>query len=430
MSIIIREYLDSDMYTTDSRNSINIEENKKSTSEITAKVLVVDIEGIHVGPTRNYTWYTEEALKKSIPTWTKPYERPLILHHNEKDGKTIGRVVNALYTDVHTRSKTGALVFTCTVADEEGKEGVKDGRLQTVSIGVIAHDVRCSICGQVITDDGECDHERGSIYDGKTCYWMIYSMEAKELSYVIVPSDIYANTIKIHSSNDKLLKENYVKEGEMNMAKNSNDTKESIIDEKVEKETCEDVAALKVKIAELNKTIEELKAKLADVEKENSESKKLKENAETELISLTKQLKELAIEQIFTLREQLGRPELSKDNLENRSQESLMDSILDLKEEMNITKVKTVEVKEELNTENKNIKEKIEDIKENKEENPDISTIEKPINESLIDKDKDHSSKNKEYNEKNFALNVKESEGTSNNNYEENLDFIKSFYKI
>ena len=70
--------------------------------------------------------------------------------------------------------------------DKEGIEQIKDGRLKTVSIGVIAHDVRCSICGEqveIIDEYGNtaCGHSKGNVYDDQVCYWKIYKMEAKEL---------------------------------------------------------------------------------------------------------------------------------------------------------------------------------------------------------------------------------------------------------
>lgn len=447
MSIIIKEYLDSDIKNTDANQHFSLTEDYRNLNTVSENSLMVDIEGIHVGPTRNYTWYTEKALKDSIPTWTKPYERPLILHHNEKDGKIIGRILNAEYTTRNTRSGTGALIFSCNIPDEEGKNGVKDGRLKTTSIGVLAHDVRCSICGQIITEDGECEHERGMKYDDETCYWMIYKMEAKELSYVIVPSDIYASNIKIYSTKASSLKENFKEEGELCMAKTTTvEEKETVIDEKIEVKTKEEekeqeseTETLKATILELQKTIKELEDKVKKYEKDATEEKKMRENAEGELVRINKQLKEFAIEQILVLRNQLKRPVLAKEKLENRSQESLMDSILDLKEELNIDgNIPLAEENDDKVKEDKiDIKENIEEIKENENEAIDgnnveesIFSIEKPQKESLIDKGKDVLSKNMEEKEKNFALNVKENEEDSNNNYEEELNYIKNYYKL
>ena len=170
--------------------------------------IMVDIEGIHSIVTRNFTYYTPECLKKSAPYWTNPYERPVIMHHNDKDGIQIGRIKAAEYQE-QTRAKSPGLLFTCNIGDEAGIKGVKNGTLSTVSIGAVIHKATCSICGQNIATEGECEHQRGRKYEGKLCYWLMEEMEPKELSYVIVPSDRYANTVKIYKPKDISAKESY-----------------------------------------------------------------------------------------------------------------------------------------------------------------------------------------------------------------------------
>ena len=170
--------------------------------------IMVDIEGIHSIVTRNFTYYTPECLKKSAPYWTTPYERPVIMHHNDKDGIQIGRVKMAEYLE-ETRAKAPGLLFTCNIGDEAGIKGVKNGTLSTVSLGAVIHKATCSICGQNIAAEGECEHQRGRKYEGKLCYWLMEDMEPKELSYVIVPSDRYANTVRIYKPKDISAKESY-----------------------------------------------------------------------------------------------------------------------------------------------------------------------------------------------------------------------------
>ena len=170
--------------------------------------IMVDIEGIHSILTRNFTYYTPECLKKSAPLWTTPYERPVIMHHNDKDGVQIGRVKVAEYLE-ETRAKAPGLLFTCNIGDEAGIKGVKNGTLSTVSLGAVIHKATCSICGQNIAAEGECEHQRGRRYDGELCYWKMEEMEPKELSYVIVPSDRFANTVKIYKPKDLGAKESY-----------------------------------------------------------------------------------------------------------------------------------------------------------------------------------------------------------------------------
>lgn len=183
---------------------LNIVENSANIANIDPQSLMVDIEGMHSNiVTGNYTSYTPEALIGSIPSWTQPYKKPVIMHHNEKDGKIIGRIINVSSKENSTRSGTPALLFTVNIPDEDGKKQTQDGRLATVSVGISASDVRCSICGANVAEC-QCEHKRGEKYNGKVCYWEIRSFKGKELSYVITPSDPYAHIIKVYSpTNDK-----------------------------------------------------------------------------------------------------------------------------------------------------------------------------------------------------------------------------------
>ena len=177
-------------------------------SAVSPDSINVDIEGIHSIVTRNFTYYTPECLKKSIPYWTSPYEKPVIMHHKDKDGVQIGRIKSVEFLE-KTRAGMPGLLFTCNIGDEAGVKGVKNGTLSTVSLGAIVHKATCSICGQNIAAEGECEHKRGRKYDGNLCYWIMEEMEPKELSYVIVPSDKYANTIKIYKPRKNDTQESY-----------------------------------------------------------------------------------------------------------------------------------------------------------------------------------------------------------------------------
>ncbi len=107
-------------------NKINLSEGYTQTY-IDKDSLMVDIEAIHSIITRNDTLYTEQCIKDSIPYWTAPYERPVIMHHNEKDGKIIGRVKAANAITKSERSGTAALELVANIGDEEGKKGIKNG---------------------------------------------------------------------------------------------------------------------------------------------------------------------------------------------------------------------------------------------------------------------------------------------------------------
>ena len=225
--------------------------------------IMVDIEGIHSIVTRNFTLYTPECLKKSAPYWTTPYERPVIMHHNDRDGIQVGRIKVAEYLE-ETRAKSPGLLFTCNIGDEAGIKGVKNGTLSTVSIGAVIHKATCSICGQNIAAEGECEHQRGRKYEGKLCYWLMEEMEPKELSYVIVPSDRYANTIRIYKPKDISAKEFYNEGG--------NDEPMGIFDNidlpLTEPEAKENAQEEQIEVQEAEKAVEEPKAEEAVIVEE------------------------------------------------------------------------------------------------------------------------------------------------------------------
>lgn len=172
-------------------------------NNVKAKGLKVEIEALHFYPyaTRNDTRYYESAMRESLHKWTYPYNIPVIKHHNDEDGETIGRVINAEIKESQRLPGTKALVLTADILTPDAQEEVKNGLLDTVSIGARGDEVRCSICGQDLANDGLCEHARGTKYDGEMCYWDFKKLEPKELSYVIVPSDAYAKNIKVYDDN-------------------------------------------------------------------------------------------------------------------------------------------------------------------------------------------------------------------------------------
>ena len=332
--------------------------------------LMVDIEAIHSRVTRNNTYYSPECLKDSVPYWTNPYERPVIMHHNEKDGVIIGRVKSVEYKEAETRTGTPALVFTANIGDEEGKKGIKNGTLSTVSIGVIAHDLRCSICGTNLAEEGLCEHEKGETYDGKLCYWIINKMEPKEVSYVIVPSDIYAHNLRVYEAIKK--KKSEVKESVDNIFEDlikstqqivdsiqeSTETQEGTqVDEEVKKdaevqapETKEEPKADEPKEPtkdEDDKEKEQEEAPKSE-EGEESESKddnkeeskeedenkedEAKEDNEANLVEYQAKEKKALVEQVNVLRATLNLPAEDEASLLESSEDTLKSTIKQLNE--------------------------------------------------------------------------------------------------
>ena len=371
-----------DVGALDAKESVDIAPAFQAVSSaVSPSSINVDIEGIHSVVTRNYTYYTPDCLKKSIPYWTSPYEKPVIMHHNDKDGIQIGRIKSVEYLE-KSRAGMPGLLFTVNIGDEAGIKGVRNGTLSTVSLGAIIHKATCSICGQNIASEGECEHKRGRYYDEKLCYWIMEDMEPKELSYVIVPSDKYANTVKIYKPKNINSKESYsegdddkpmgnmfdnldlsmaqpeekiesqeaakeeVKEEKVEEAvaepevlveepkeekaeqevqeeepKQEEEKREEVKDEDKSKEELLDLVKHQAKmIADLQDDINYLKSKL---DKERG----MKESLELEVLQL-KQVQKLHLaEQVVELRKELGLKEEAMDDLMMLSEESLNSSI-------------------------------------------------------------------------------------------------------
>ena len=362
---MIKEYVDGGFYSHVGEYApaeIELAE-ADSAAAIDPDSLMVDIEGIHAAPfaTRNYTRYMPKCLKNSVPSWTSPYRRPLIKHHNEKDGEIIGRICEAYYKTKDTLSGTPALVFTVNVPGQ-AKEDVKNGLLETTSIGAIAHDVRCSICGQQLAEGNMCEHERGVKYNGETCYWDIYDMEAKELSYVIVPSDMYSKNLSHYPATKSRktpdIKESFcddevisTEKGDQIMAEKKTTASETAEAKVAELESqvaslTEEKTALEATIAEMTEAKAALEADNEQLKDQLKESSEMKEALEKELVDAKAEIKESLISNMQTLREALGKSPIDAEKVNERSVDSIRDSIMDMKEELPAVSAKDVQKKE------------------------------------------------------------------------------------
>lgn len=379
MAIEIKEYVGFSSSEPTKNNGIIVQEAMATAipqQMISPDSLMADVEGIHSDVlTINCTKYSEQCLKDSLPYWTNPYEIPVIMHHNDEDGKIIGRVKNVEMID-SKRSGTPAILFTCNIGDEDGVKGIKNGTLSTVSIGAVAYDVTCSICGANVAEC-DCGHKKGRVYDGELCYWTINSMEPREVSYVILPSDKYAQTMRVYKPGKKELKESVevrkmsvcdeiMKRLTESVEQDDEDKKEIEIDEEVEdkkdeksvvdEEKSEEEAGAEEKpvddeeeekepvddeekkeeddnkdeedsnkddrdaiIEDLKKEIAGLKEELKDVKQQLKKEKKLKEKVELELAGFKVQEKVNVARDIKVLKESIGieckeAEEMAKDN--------------------------------------------------------------------------------------------------------------------
>ena len=318
-----------DIGTVDAKESVDVAPAFQAVpSAVSPSSINVDIEGIHSIVTRNFTYYSPECLKMSIPYWTSPYEKPVIMHHKDKDGVQIGRVKSVEFLE-QSRAGCPGLLFTCNIGDDAGIKGVKNGTLSTVSIGAVIHKATCSICGQNIAADGECEHKRGKKYDDKLCYWIMEEMEPKELSYVIVPSDKYANTVKIYKPRKNETQESYnegdvdktmdmFKDLDLSMAQPEPKAQEAV-EEKKEPEKAEPEAPEVEPAVEPEPEVEPVKEPEQPKEEEKKEEPKEEDKSKEELLDLVKQYKKQVddlLEDVKYLKAKLDKERGFKEALE------------------------------------------------------------------------------------------------------------------
>lgn len=346
---------------------------KESTDNNDNKEFIVTIEGIHVTTTGNNTEYTESELKGSpknltgVHSWTKPYNNPVLTHHNQRSGEPIGRVIEAKYSNSTISGKPG-IVLKAKISDEKAIEKIKDGRYTTVSVGGNVAHAECSICGTDWVTEGWCEHTPGQVYDGEEMSLIMKDITFVEVSFVNVPADEYANVIAydtIESSDDSTTYENKYNSktafredtfsrGQGGKSNNMSDgNSKSTIEEKLE-----------LREEKINLLENKLESKEDEVKKLEEENKDLNdkvdilendiENYQDEIKNLNEANKKLKDEQVDFLVEKIldkkieldrlsedmddDTKEEVKDNLKEKNRESLKDILEDLKYEEELNK--------------------------------------------------------------------------------------------
>lgn len=155
--------------------------------------LLVTVEGIHTGMTKNRTFYPGNTLEASIPTWTTPHKKPVLKNHNEYS-EPLGRIVHADYVESSLIDKY-TVRKKLEITDQDAIDKVLDGRYLTLSVGGSANKVVCSVCAKDLVNEGYCGHRRGRQYDGKEAYWTIAQYTGDEISFVNMPADVNAQVI-------------------------------------------------------------------------------------------------------------------------------------------------------------------------------------------------------------------------------------------
>jgi hypothetical protein len=181
---------------TTQKSFANLTDAKKESSDM--KELLVVIEATHEGKTLNFTRYFGKNMENSAYTWTHPFEKPVLRHHNSYQD-AIGRVKKAVFGDSQQHPGIKTIFLTMSITDPDSIQKFLDGRYKTVSIGGKAKELKCGICGADLLNDRFCGHWLGRTYSYKskedaepekiTCYWDIGDMEYNEVSAVNKPAD-------------------------------------------------------------------------------------------------------------------------------------------------------------------------------------------------------------------------------------------------
>ncbi|RME26216.1 MAG: hypothetical protein D6800_06765 [Candidatus Zixiibacteriota bacterium] len=115
--------------------------------------VVVEIEATHAGYVNgNGYFYTAEAMRAAVETWTRPFPKPYLVNH-DRLSDPLGRVIDAEY--VPTSKSRGYILLKVRIGDEEEIKRIQDGRALTVSTGARATEmVECSVCGRDLLNNG------------------------------------------------------------------------------------------------------------------------------------------------------------------------------------------------------------------------------------------------------------------------------------
>jgi hypothetical protein len=199
------------------------------------KSLLIKIKATHFNyVNKNHVLYTENAVRRGAKSWTTPYNKPQLIGHNTKRDP-IGRVVD--YKIIKSEAVGGApgdyVELTAKITDQDSIEKILDGRYATVSVGSSSCRVICSECDQVITEDGLCEHKKGSYNEkGNPIYWIIDQIGYTEDSFVNDPADEYAIIDKVLIAGDWVeftkfsdSRESYLNEFQLEDSMDNNDAK-------------------------------------------------------------------------------------------------------------------------------------------------------------------------------------------------------------
>jgi len=225
-----QEFLDNVMTSIDKqKNEVDAEEIKG--------LQVVSIDSHSAQLNANLRYYHPYNDKKTISSYTTPYNKPVLRHHND-ESDAIGRITSAKYVDMphplvdksiqhalthypagHERAldainKLKPFLFDSTfeglgyiqtvknIVDEDAIQKIIDGRYTSISVGFAMDAAYCSIC-HANWRENPCDHWPGRVYEIKDSngkdtgkkemmFLIAGNRTVRESSFVNTPADAYA----------------------------------------------------------------------------------------------------------------------------------------------------------------------------------------------------------------------------------------------
>ncbi len=191
--------------------------------------------------TKNDALYLPDEMFKGARTWTTPFAKPVLKHHNDLSDP-IGRVIDVRYVDTTNQAVqldaraadlmrvfrdkaakpkrrlqtvplflelqdayedyrgVGHIEGLWDIADPDSIKKILDGRLFTVSTSFMPEGAYCSSCAQEgeLTDwrHDYCDHNRGDMVDGVRCVAVPHGFDYSEGSFVNDPAAEYAQLLE------------------------------------------------------------------------------------------------------------------------------------------------------------------------------------------------------------------------------------------
>lgn len=174
--------------------------------------LKVTIDATHSGLVTNRRVYPALRVMEGYTSFTSKanggsadYDKPVLLHHDEFQDP-VGRIRSATFTplkqgaDLHNDFQnpdregkgSGVVTVSAHITDPEAIKKILDGRYLTVSAGHSTDCWTCSICGNDMLKDDDCEHSPGRTYevDGQNyeCYAITNNMTYHEVSFVNTPA--------------------------------------------------------------------------------------------------------------------------------------------------------------------------------------------------------------------------------------------------